>query len=815
MTARADDHGSAAATNELRRAAGGEGTTTGGHETPWPVEPWALREPALDLDQLARTESVFALANGHLGLRGNLDEGEPRGISGTYVNGFYESFQLQYGESGYGFAEDGQTGVNVQDGKVIHLMLEDEPVDVLRGTVLHHERVLDFRSGTLDREMHWRSTYGREVKIRTRRLVSFTQRSMAAIEYEIEAVDQPMRVALQSNLVANLPAREGEIDPRKGKDLGAVLESRLARGFELRAMLVHTTKASGLTCASGMEHVIEGDPAELHTAVYVEEDTARVTISAQLTPGKPLRFVKYIAYHWSSRQSPEFLRDQVAASLVNAEAEGWKKLCADQRAFLDRFWDKADVTIEGDPAVQQALRFALFHLLQAGARIEGRAISAKGLTGPGYDGHAFWDTETFVLPFMTYVMPEVVRHALVWRHSTLDLARERAQLLGFEGATMPWRTIHGEECSGYWPAGSAALHINGDVADAVRRYLDATGDEEFAINEGGELLVETARLWISAGDYDHAGQFRIDGVTGPDEYSALVDNNVFTNLGARANLRTAAEVAGRLPELCERMGVDEHELERWRHAAEATYIPYDQRLGVHPQDQGFLLHDPWNFEATPPEKYPLLLHFPYFQLYRRQVIKQADLVLALHLHGDAFTPEEKRRNFEYYEGLTVRDSSLSACTQAIVAAEVGHMELAYDYLREAAFVDIHDLHRNTGDGLHIASLAGSVLAVTNGLGGMRDSAGRLRFCPRLPADISAVSFAVTVHGARMRVRIDQEQATYELETGAFLEFEHCDTPVRLEYGTPQSRPIVQLVELPRPEQPDGRGPARRGEAPRK
>ncbi len=773
----------------------------------WPVEPWAVREPELNLDQLARTESVFALSNGHLGLRGNLDEGEPRGISGTYVNGFFESFPLSYGESGYGYAEDGESIVNVQDGKVIHLMLEDEPVDVLRGTVLNHERVLDFRSGALDREMHYRSTYGREVKIRTRRLVSFTQRSVAAIIYEIEAVDRPMRIALQSNLVANAPAREETKDPRKGKDLGAVLQGRLARGFELRAVLAHTTRTSGLTCAAGMEHVIEG-AEDLHTAVYVEDDLARVTISCQLTPGRPMRFVKFMAYHWSSRQSPEFLRDQVTASLANAYAEGWEGLLRDQRTFLDRYWEKADVTLEGDPAVQQALRFSLFHLLQAGARIEGRALAAKGLTGPGYDGHAFWDTETFVLPFMTYVMPEVVRHALVWRHSILDLARERARLLGFGGATLPWRTIHGEECSGYWPAGSAALHINADVADAVRRYVDATGDDEFAEQEGGELLVETARLWISAGCYDHAGNFRIDGVTGPDEYSALVDNNVFTNLGAQTNLRAAAEIAARLPGLAERLEVSPEELQRWRDAARAMYVPYDERLGLHPQDQGFLLHDPWDFGGTPPEKYPLLLHFPYFQLYRRQVIKQADLVLALHLHSDAFTAEQKRRNFDYYEGLTVGDSSLSASTQAIMAAEVGHLDLSYDYLREAAFVDLHDLHHNTADGLHIASLAGAVLAVTNGFGGMRDSGG-LRFSPRLPTDVPEASFAVTVRGARMRVRIDQERARYELETGDELEFRHWGEAVLLEAGTPLELPTPAVEDLPRPQQPPGRGPAPR------
>lgn len=782
---------------------------SGAAGSPWPVEEWAVREPGLDLDQLSRTESVFALSNGHLGLRGNLDEGEPRGISGTYVNGFYESYQLQYGETGYGFAEDGQTVVNVQDGKIIHLMLEDEPVDVLRGEVEEHERVLDFRAGTLDRTMVYRSTYGRRVRITTRRLVSFSQRSVAAISYEIEALDDPMRIAIQSNLVANQPAQEGEKDPRKGKDLGVVLENRLHRGFELRAMLVHTTKSSGLTCASGMEHLIETDADELHTAIYTEEDLARVTLSCQLTPGKPLRFTKLMAYHWSSRQSPEFLRDQVAASLANAEAVGWEGLLADQRAFLDRYWEKADVVVEGDPVVQQALRFSLFHLLQAGARIEGRAIGAKGLTGPGYDGHAFWDTETFVLPWMTYVLPEVVRHALTWRHSTLDLARERAALLGMEGATFPWRTIAGQECSGYWPAGSAALHINGDISDAVRRYLGATGDGDFAAGEGGEILVETARLWMSAGYHDHAGDFRIDGVTGPDEYSALVDNNVFTNLGARANLIAAADAVRDAAGLGERMGVDDAEARAWREAAESMYVPYDERLEVHPQDQSFLQHDPWDFSATPDDSYPLLLHFPYFQLYRRQVTKQADLVLALHLHGDRFSAEEKRRDFDYYEGVTVRDSSLSACTQAIVGAEVGHLDLAYDYLREAALVDLHDLHHNTGDGLHIASLAGAVLAVTNGLGGLRDYGGELRFCPRLPADIAGVSFAVTVRGKLLRVHVAQEETTYTLEGDEPLPFQHWGEAVSAEPGTPLTRPTPAPEVLERPEQPSGREPVRR------
>ena len=354
--------------------------------------------------------------------------------------------------------------------------------------------------------------------------------------------------------------------------------------------------------------------------------------------------------------------------------------------------------IDGDTEVQQAVRFALFHVLQAGARAETKPIPAKGLTGPGYDGHAFWDTETFVLPVLTLTAPEAAANALRWRHYTLPMAIERAAEHGRKGALFPWRTIAGQACSAYWPAGTAAFHINADIADAVIRYVDATGDEAFDRGPGMDLLTHTARLWRSLGHHDAEGRFRIDGVTGPDEYSAVVDNNVYTNLMARQNLLAAAEVAKRYPDRARELGIDAEESGSWRDAAQEMFIPYDETLGVHPQDEEFTRHEVWDFAGTPAEKYPLLLHFPYFELYRKQVVKQADLVLAMYLCPDAFTAEEKARNFDYYEALTVRDSSLSACTQAVMAAEVGQVELAFDYLGEAALMDLRDLEHNTRDG---------------------------------------------------------------------------------------------------------------------
>jgi alpha,alpha-trehalose phosphorylase len=774
----------------------------------YPAESWTVRETALDLDVLAQAESVFALANGHLGLRGNLDEGEPRALSGTYLNGFYESHPISYGERGFGFPEDGQTVVDVTDGKLIRLLVEDEPLDVHRGRLHSHERVLDLRAGTLERRLRWSSEAGRAVRVISRRLVSFRDRSVAAISYEVEAVDEPLRVSLQSNLLADHQDSAGNGDPRQGTRLGAALQSRLSVHDGLRVVLGHTTRHSGLSLAAGMEHVIETDGTPL-TRVESEPDLGRVTISAELVPGRPLRLVKLLAYHWSSQESVEWLRDQVDASLEIALAQGFDGLAAAQRSYLDRYWTAADVELDGDPEIQQALRFAQFQVLQASARAETRAIAAKGLTGPGYDGHTFWDTESFVLPVLTYTAPELARSALAWRHATLDLARERARQLGLRGAALPWRTIHGEECSGYWPAGTAAVHVNADVAAAVRRYVLATGDEDFERTMGLELLVETARLWASLGQFDAHRRFRIDGVTGPDEYSALVDNNVYTNLMAQANLRSAAETAERHRATARRLGVTDDELASWRSAAEAMYVPYDERLGVHPQDQDFATHERWDFDATPPDQYPLLLHRPYFELYRRQVVKQADLVLALYARGDAFTAEQKRRDFDYYEQLTVRDSSLSACVQAIVAAEVGQLDLAYDYLAEAALMDLDDLEHNVLDGVHIASLAGAVLAVMAGLGGMRDHDGELSFAPRLPDGLTRLAFRVAYRGRHLQVQVSPRDACYSLRDGT-LQISHWGERIDLHPETPVTRAIPPAARRRAPKQPAGRAPARRG-----
>jgi alpha,alpha-trehalose phosphorylase len=751
---------------------------------------------------------VFALSNGHIGLRGNLDEGEPSGLPGTYLNGFYEVRPLPYAEAGYGFPDEGQTVINVTNGKLIRLLVEDEPFDVRYGALHQHERVLDLRHGVLRRTVEWTSPTGTGVRVSSTRLVSFSQRAVAAIAYEVEPLEAKVPVVIQSELIANEELPGTEADPRAAAALAAPLQQEYSGSDELRVMLSHSTKASGLMMSAGMDHVIDGPPG---TGAYAESfpDLGRVMVTANVEPGKPLRIVKFLAYGWSSQRAMGAVRDQVSAALAEAHHGGWDGLCEEQRAYLDEYWNEADVELDGDAEIQQAVRFALFHTLQAGARAEQRAIAAKGLTGSGYDGHTFWDTESFVLPLLTYTAPRAAGDALRWRHATLDIARDHARDLGLKGAAFAWRTIRGQECSGYWPAGTAAFHINADIADAVVRYVLATGDQEFERDVGLELLVETARLWRSLGHHDRNGRFRIDGVTGPDEYSAIADNNVYTNLMAKRNLLAAADSAARYMREASALDANPEEAASWRDAANSMLIPHNEALGVHPQAEGFLEHQLWDFDGTAEDQYPLLLHFPYFDLYRKQVVKQADLVLAMHFCGDEFTEEQKLRNFDYYERLTVRDSSLSACTQAVIAAEVGYLELAYDYLGEAALMDLDDLEHNTRDGLHIASLAGSVSAVLAGLGGARDYSGKLTFMPRLPEAITRLKFRCGFRGQRLLVEITPERAKYSLQEGDALDIEHHGEPLTVTAGHPRTRPIHKPPKRKPPSQPPGREPTRR------
>jgi alpha,alpha-trehalose phosphorylase len=763
----------------------------------YPIDPWRIVEKRFYPDHLAQNESIFALANGYLGIRGAFEEGKPAHHNGTFVNGFYESWPIVYGETAFGFARRGQTILNVTDGKLIRLYVDDEPFFLPTARLLEYERALDMRRGTLDREILWETPAGKQVSIRSCRLVSLEHRHLAAIRYEIVVRNARAPVVVCSEL-RNTDTYEAEAhDPRRPRGFrGRVLLPRHRAAADLRIVLGHAAKASGMTLATGIDHLVESATAAT-VETEVSADEGKVFVSVNAEPGEPIVLTKFIAYHNSRSAPPAELATRVGRTLDRAKRNGWDDLLASQRRWLDTFWERSDVEFRGDPAGQQAVRFSLFQLAQATARAEGVGVPAKGLTGQGYEGHYFWDTEIYVLPFLIYTRPRAARNLLRFRLGFLDRARERAREVNQRGALFPWRTINGAETSAYYAAGTAQYHINADIAYALRKYVQVTGDETLLLEGGAEMLVETARLWADLGFFSSRrdGKFCIHGVTGPDEYNTVVDNNTYTNLMARENLWYAVETVRWLREaqpveyetLVRRTDLEEDEPDDWQRAADAMYIPSAPQLGIHPQDDTFLDKKPWDFAGTPPDKYPLLLHFHPLVIYRHKVIKQADVVLALFLLGDEFSESEKRRNFEYYDPLTTGDSSLSASIQSIVAFELGELDLAYDYARYSILMDLADVHGNVADGCHVASMGGTWMVGVYGFAGMRDHDGRLRFRPRVPRRFDGLRFRISVRGSRLEVDIDRECVTYRLLEGGGIEFDHNGERITLTPQAPAAR----------------------------
>ena len=766
----------------------------------YPADEWRLVETGYSPRYFARAETFFALANGYVGVRGTYDEGRPSIAPGTYVNGFHETWPIVHAEEAYGFARFGQTMVKVPDATILRLLVDDEPLSVPTARLRRYSRTLDMRAGTLTRDMSWSTPGGKHVEVRSCRVVSLEHRHVLAISYEVVLRDHPAPVVLRSQ-VLNLEdlsveeASERPPDPRAGRDLtDRVLNPVVVAHDGQRILLGYRTTSSRMTLGVGVDHVIS--TANPHsTDVAADGDRGEVVLTVDAQPGVPIRITKFVTYQSSRGAPPAELTERCGRTLDRSVRDGFAALVDSQRAHLDRFWDRADVRVQQGPQttrLQQAIRWNLFQLAQATWRAEGAGVPAKGLTGNGYEGHYFWDIEVYLLPFLAYTQPRIARNLLRFRHSMLPAARERARELGQRGALFAWRTIDGREASAYYAAGTAQYHLNADIAYAIRRYVHARGDTGFLVEAGAEVLGETARMGADLGCHGDDGAFHIPGVTGPDEYTTVVNDNTYTNLMARLNLRYAAEAVRELEErrpadhaaLVAELGLEPGEIEAWERAADAMHVPFDERRGIHPQDAHFLEREVWDLDATPPERFPLLLHYHPLEIYRRQVIKQADIVLAMYLMGDEFSAEHKRADFEYYDRLTTGDSSLSACVQSIIAAEVRDERRALDYFRFALMIDLADVAGNVSDGVHIAAAGGVWQALVCGFGGVRDHDGGLSIDPRLPRTWSSLGYSLRYRTRQLRIELGHDEERYLLEEGEAVEITVRGERRRLAPGEP-------------------------------
>jgi alpha,alpha-trehalose phosphorylase len=771
----------------------------------YPPHEWSIIETDFDDNWMGNAETIFALANGFLGVRGVFEEGRPAIEPATFCNGFHETWDIIHAEEAFGFARTGQTIVNVPDTTLMKLYVDDEPLYLPTARLTEYQRELDFRDGVLKREMNWSSPAGKQVRVSSHRLVSLEHRHVAATRYEV-TVDTDAPIVISSQMLNRQDSRaideptNGNSDPRRAKAFAhRVLNAHMHVEDEHRICTGYRTSNSKMSLGVGIDHVVVTDNP-WHAKRSWSDDLGKVVFTIDAKAGVPITITKYATYHTSREVPPVELVDRCTRTLDRCLRDGYDALENAQRDYLASFWAKADVFVEAETRIQQAIRWNIFQLCQASARAETTGIPAKGLTGQAYEGHYFWDTEVYVAPFLTYTNPRMTRNLLRFRHSMLDKARARAKELSEQGALFPWRTINGEEASSYYAAGTAQYHINADIAFAIRRYENIRGDKELLAEAGAEILVETARMWVGLGFFSPtSGAFHIHGVTGPDEYTTVVNDNTFTNLMARSNLRYAAEAVRWIRDhrkeayarIVHETHLKEDEIEVWERAAEHMHIPYDEARGIYPQDANFLEKEVWDFAATPPDRYPLLLHYHPLVIYRHQVIKQADVVLALVLLGNEFTLEEKRRNFDYYDPLTTGDSSLSACVQSILAAEIGYEKKAIEYFDYALLMDLADVAGNVVDGAHVASTGGVWMSLTYGFGGMRDYNGKLSFDPRLPSHWGRLRFPLRFHETHLVADISHETMTFTVVHGDPLEIRVRGKVYTVKLGDPLEVPAEE------------------------
>lgn len=755
----------------------------------YPVEPWTITETSFDRKYNYRNETTFSLSNGYIGTRGTFEEAYDfdidTGLEGNFVNGFYESEQIRYGEANFGSPLFSQSLLNLPNMKETRVLLEDEWFTMEEGTIEDYSRTLHMKDGVLKRSLVWTSPRGRKAEIRFQRLVSFEMKNIMAIRVQVTPLNFSGKIQFRSRLQADVENHTRKTNPIVDYGpFGRRLEPLRLEGEGHRLYYEGITKNSRLTAACGCSHRVSGGGCETGCEFCIGELEGTAVLTAEAKEGCAVVLEKMLCYSTDLDLPAEDLRGFILDTLEEAEQKTFGGLEKSQKAYMGRFWNTADIRIQGkdSQALQQGLRFNLFHILQSAGRDGRTGMGAKGLSGEGYEGHYFWDTEMYVLPVFVYTEPETARRLLDYRYSTLEQARERARILGHDkGALFPWRTINGEEASTYYPLGTAQYHINADIAYALSLYLQVTGDVDYLKEKGAEILIETARVWADVGSFAECkgGRYCICSVTGPDEYNVLVDNNFYTNLMARENLRDAkgaVEYLARhdrevLARLKEKLDFSEEEWKLWQRIIDHMYFPYDEARQVYPLDDGFMMRRPWDESRIPEEKRAWLYenYHPLF-IMRHRMSKQADAILGMYLHSHLFTKEEIRRNYDFYQEVTLHHSSLSTCIFGIVASDIGYDDEAYRYFSQSARMDLDDYHHNFYAGIHGANMAGTWQAVVNGFAGLRCQETRLKFSPSLPSEWESYSFKLRYKRALLRIGVSRGQAEFTLEEGEKITF---------------------------------------------
>lgn len=708
----------------------------------------------IDNYTLLNEETLLSTGNGYVGMRANFEEGyknEYNSYIGTYINGFYDIHPICYGEYCYGFPQSGQRMVNVHNAQNVWINIDGSTFNIFEGKLKEISRELNIKKGYALRHVKWQSPKGHNFEITFKRMASFTTLELITIDIEIKSVDYDGEIkivsAIEKEVINNLDQNDSRAGGH-GSPMLKLIDKKVSGNVH---MLLSETTVSKLRLATACAY-------NMHMNFEAIENGTVATTTEYIKKGDTVRFTKYIAFADSIRHN------DVVNSAINAaykaKVMGVDYYYVQQAKYLEEFWKYAYITVD-DKDVEYALNYSVYQLLSSAGKDEYSNIGAKGLSGGGYEGHYFWDTEIYMIPFFMLTMPKIAKNLLKFRYKMLNASRKRAIEMGHKkGAKIPWRTIAGGECSAYFPAGSAQYHINADIAYAYIQYYLYTNDIEMLASFGFEVIFETARIWTEMGNYNLQGEFCINTVTGPDEYTAIVDNNYYTNSMAKYHLEWTVKLAEILKDLephawgqlSKRLDLKDSELNAMKNAAKHMRLPYDEKLNIHLQDDSFINKKEWDFDNTPKDNYPLLLNYHPLHIYRHQVLKQADTILSYILLDDV-QKDIMKSSYDYYKARTTHDSSLSPCVHSMMSAKLNRSEEAYKFFMSTIRLDIDDINKNTKDGLHIANAGGAYMAMIYGFAGLRIKHDGLHINPIKPQDWSGYSFQLCYQNQMIKIEV--------------------------------------------------------------
>lgn len=722
-------------------------------------------------DKLIINESIFAIGNGYIGVRGNFEEGycgELETIRGTYINAFHDVVGMTYAEKAYGFPETMQRQLNVIDSQTLIIELEDgERVTSLSNGVTNYKRFLNLKEGYVTRSFTYYSKKNKSLRVTYKRMISFKQKELFLINLEIEPITYRGEIKVISTLDADVSNFTDKDDPRVASSHGNLLNVVHA-SCNNNLSIVAKTSNSELFCACSS--ILKSSLKEKDCKILKNNNEKQVEEVRWFFLKEKTTFTKISIYTDTLRhRNPKEDGFRILESIKNLDFNYW---VAEQTSYLRGFWEDTYIDIKGERALQEGLKFNVFQLLQSVGKDKYSNISAKGLTGEGYEGHYFWDTEIFVFPVFLLTNLDIAKSLLMYRYNILESAKELAKIMGHkQGALFPWRTISGTECSGYFPAGTAQYHISGDIAYAFISYYLATNDIQFMYDFGAEVLFETARLWIDVG-HKKDNRFLIDCVTGPDEYTAIVNNNYYTNAIAKYNLYWANKIYNELVKdfsenqmlnLLQKLNISTIELNHFKSISDIMYLPYNKELDINPQDDSFLNKKIWDFEGTKKDQYPLLMNFHPLTIYRHQVLKQSDTVLS-HLLLEDYTEDSTIKNsYDYYDKLTTHDSSLASCVSSMIACKLGYEDKAYNYFMETARLDLDNTHNNTKDGLHMANMGGSFMGIIYGFAGLRIKEEGISFRPMISSKWEDYKFKIKFQNRSIHLDVNKYKTIIKIK----------------------------------------------------